>query len=740
MGRLDDGVAVLLNAGPVNSEVLNGQAPPSTYLKAATDFLVLGNVNGVYKEWTKRLIDSISPLDSISTGAKTTTSLLTDVLVMADGSSRVALRMKILSDAIVLVEQALTARNNTRQASDATGAIADSQLSFRLLQLLKSDAAVLTDGVFQTALRNKLAADGLVLSDSGSASKVKTALLSDGITASDVAQAYRVLGRLGEDLLTVYSQQAYREFVKVLLDPVQLLDNYIKSQAVIQSKTATDALLVADNLIKVAYRQKWLADSVVLTDALTRISQLVKTASDSITLIDSAATVKEKQRAMSDGLVLTDALLRTAIRGKTSQDAITFTDAIGTARRLMRLLSDSAKLVDEATATRVVAGIVRFVTDTVTLYSQTVYKEMTLRMLDRALPSDQVQVPRRYLRTLFDALQLTDESYARFFRVRVLEDDMLLVDTADKAELGVKSRVLSDAMRLYDANVFHGWAYTMSASLNLRDFLGVVAKPRVIVRSVSDSTLVVDYEKLTRQEVAMDVYTLEDHLYPIKYLEVIAEDTIPTSDSAAQALRRMRTLTSFAVMADALVASFGKSYVKVLGDYLYVSDQGQSYLIHRSLLTDNIPVTTDFATAHTSRRITVSDTLVLRDLSDMYRLATREMIDAINALRDERVSEKLFEKVDGLVLDDGVVTFRYYTEQLDSTLELADGFIANRVENNSVVVEDYVQLSDQAIITPRSFAVVSIRVHAGPDEFIEIGMDNIITTANDDIVELGVAA
>lgn len=706
-----------LNAGPLNVEVLNGAAPPSTYLKSADDAIFVVSPQA-YREWVTRVSDALSPLDSALTGGRTNTQLVTELMTLTDSSVVVATRVRILQDVTVLLDNALrTAFRNTT----ASEALTFSDASQRILQLLRSDAAVITDAA--------------------ATSKVRPYTISDAVTVADAQLAFKLFGRVGEDALTLSSPLAYREFTKVLLDPATLIDNYVKAGA-ITTKNVADSLLIVDELVKTAFRQKWFSDSVVLLDTLNRLAIRARAASDSITVIDSASSVKEKQRTASDALLLTDALLRTAMRTKSPQDAITLNDVLLTSRRLVRLLSDSAKLLDEGLAQRITAGIVRTVSETLTLYSQSVYKESTLRRLDSVLPTDEAQVPRRYLRTLLDALPLFDESYARFFRSAIIDDGVLLVDTADKAELGVKSRVLSDAMRLYDANVFHGWAYTMSAALAPRDFLSVVAKPRVITRSVNESTLLFDYEKITKTLIVADVLELDDDLYPLKYLEVIAEDYVAkTFDSALKYKNQLRVATSLMVMADALAGVFGQVFVKLLGDFLLVDDGKQSYLLNRRVLSDAVNVNTDIVTAHASRRVTMTETVVIQDRADLYRYATRSLIDAIARLSDIGIVEHLLDKVESLQVSDGVATFAFRASLLEDAMPVGDGFVLNKIENSSVIVEDYLALSDDRISTTHGVVLVNVILRLEPENFVEIGVDNDMAIAvNDDVAEIGVAA
>ena len=365
--------------------------------------------------------------------AALTGTTISDVAVQTLGAERLALNCCFITDdGSGLAAFAGSSGGTWTLSADATFASATGTDGTVAMQWATIASAGTIDGGTDTIVSLPWGVSGFALKPAASGTPHSRSL-SDTITLSDEAGKRAGLGKA--DTITL-SDAISRAWVasKSFGDTVTLSDAIGKTAA----KSFSDTITLSDavNVIKILVLQ--LADTITLSDAASKSSSLGK--ADTITLSDAITRVWAISRSFGDTLTLTDAQVKTLALAKA--DTLTLSDAVSKRAGLGK--SDTTTLSD---AVSKASGLGK--SDTVTL-SDAIAKSVLKVVTDQIALTD---VLTKFLGlSKADTLAVSD---AVAKAVGKTTTDTLTLSDAFDAQLGTGGPTnhtlsLSDAIQITD--------------------------------------------------------------------------------------------------------------------------------------------------------------------------------------------------------------------------------------------------------------------------------------------------
>lgn len=261
-------------------------ASGTAYTQDLDEALVL--VDSIRKDTTRRLLEAIPLVDTITSAGSSYLRTLTEALTIVD-----------------------TVRKDVTRALAEALVLADSIAKLAGKALL--EALVLVDTARRITTRSLI--EALVLVDT--TVKSTTRSLFEALSLSDtIASAKITVLNLLESLVLVDSIS--KSTTRTLSEAVTLIDTAAKAT----TRTLSEALVLVDSAVKSTLRS--LTEQLILVDTFTSASVLVKNLLEAISLSDSVR--KDITRTLGETLTLVDAISKTITRSLT--EAITFVDTI----------------------------------------------------------------------------------------------------------------------------------------------------------------------------------------------------------------------------------------------------------------------------------------------------------------------------------------------------------------------------------------------------------------------------
>jgi hypothetical protein len=142
------------------------------------------------------------------------------------------------------------------------------------------------------------------------------------------------------------------------------LYNWTGASGTNYSEAITDAVGIADSIIRGADYSRLQSDALGVTDAVGRVVSYARSKLDSVGIADAVGRVATYARSQTDGMGVTDSLARTAAYSRVEADTVGVTDAILRVAAYVRNESDSVSMADQLGR---VVTFARTIADTVSI-------------------------------------------------------------------------------------------------------------------------------------------------------------------------------------------------------------------------------------------------------------------------------------------------------------------------------------------------------------------------------------
>jgi hypothetical protein len=266
---------------------MDGGSGGTTYTETISDGLGLADVPSRASTFSRSFAESVGSTDALG-NASWMIRQLTESLSIAD--SRIKAESKTLADPIGIVDALIDVWQASRTMTDTVG-LSDETVGISVIVRTLADTLNVTDDVGRLWTVVRTIADAMGLSDamspifSGAGNYVVT--FSDTISTDDsIATAATLLRIMAENL--------------GLSDGVTTL--------LVASRLVSDSLGITDGVVLA--RTMAVADTVGVSDDVTRLVQYLRTQSDTQGILDAMARVIEASRTIDDAVGMTDAMSR----------------------------------------------------------------------------------------------------------------------------------------------------------------------------------------------------------------------------------------------------------------------------------------------------------------------------------------------------------------------------------------------------------------------------------------------
>ncbi len=471
-------------------------------------------------------------------------------------------------------------------------------------------------------------------------------------------------------------------------ETISLTDTIFKEPQKFISETVT----LSDNLSRMLVFQRTLTDTVTLSDTATVIKIFIKTLTETLTLSDALLRMLTLKRVLTEISSLSDILLRQISLYQTLTEVPSLSDSL--LKDVGKNLTEATTLSDSLLRT---LTLQRTLTETVPL-SDRVLKGLEKTLSDILILSDMLQYQLILYKALTEAFSLSDTfiQLINFYRIftetvtisdtflRTLTFQRLLIETTTMSDIFLRmltlQRILTDSIDITSHTTLD-IILTLpkpSESISLIDSILKGSK-----RTLAETTTLSDtlQRQLTLYRALMESVTLSDIIIATKYFIKTLTETVTLSD----ALLRILTLQ------------------RILAETTTLSDTLQRQLTLYRILTDSIDIT-----SHTALDMIVT---LLRpgesvSLVDTILKGPERILSETATLSDNLSRILALQRIltDIITLSDTATAIKFFVKMLMENITLSDTLLRQLALQR--ILAETITLNDLGVSIVQHFAAI----------------------------------
>lgn len=221
-----------------------------------------------------------------------------EAIAITDDPNRI-IQMQLDDSIVAVIDEGIDVTRRVRVAQD-TLTLGDSTIQWRRLRRTLDDSIVLLD-----QFTKALAGSGTIY----------TKVMSEALDLTDGVIRYLRYRRTTDDTLTLIDafskllSGAGLTYARIMSDSVVLADDAGNRWKFARS-VASDALVLADEIVRGASRGRVSSDTIAITDALTKWTLRLRALGDDVEFSDGTVKVRQSVRTLIDQVDITDEAIR----------------------------------------------------------------------------------------------------------------------------------------------------------------------------------------------------------------------------------------------------------------------------------------------------------------------------------------------------------------------------------------------------------------------------------------------
>jgi hypothetical protein len=389
------------------------------------------------------ITDTVSATDTFTRAASVLSRAFADVTTLSETIVRAGTHVYVMADTVITSDAVVRATIAARLAVDNLVTSATTTMLFTRVRsfidtLSVSESLSRAVGIIRNALDTTALSDGLFR-----AGFVLHRITSDSINAiSDTL--IRAANKVRSVVDVVTSSDSV--VAQIFIGTVQLFrtasDTIITSDAIsrliVAVRTFTDTTSITDVMTRIATSLRTAHDIVMTSDIVTRLSHAFRVVADVTLVNDTVAKVGIFIRSVSDAITsASDVVIRVSNKIRALTDATAINDAVARQWQGARTFVDTLPNIVEVLSTNLRLIIVRAFSDTIVLGSDNISRTAhSLRgMIDTVATSDVLTHVVTVIRGAFDTLTTSDVVIRGGIVIRRIVGDIIvgIVDSARAA-------------------------------------------------------------------------------------------------------------------------------------------------------------------------------------------------------------------------------------------------------------------------------------------------------------------